>query len=198
MNSVRLILRDDEATDMADTAHLLAALDFAANKHRSQRRKDTGDTPYVNHVIGVAHTLATVGGITDMVTLVAAVLHDTLEDNETTAAELEDRFGPDVCHLVQEVSDDKSLPKQERKKPQVEHAPHLSDRAKCLKLADKTCNVLDVIHGQPVGWSLERRIDYLDWTEESSVGCRGVSAALKEHYDRVLRRGGRKTLETAT
>jgi hypothetical protein len=105
---------------------LLAALDFAAHKHRGQRRKGTGDTPYVNHVIGVAHTLATVGGITDMVTLVAAVLHDTLEDTETTAAELEDRFGTDVCHLVQEVSDDKSLPKQERKRLQVETEPTLS------------------------------------------------------------------------
>ena len=197
MRPVRLILRDDEETDMADTAHLLAALDFAAHKHRGQRRNGTGDTPYVNHVIGVAHTLATVGGITDMVTLVAAVLHDTLEDTETTAAELEDRFGTDVCHLVQEVSDDKSLPKQERKRLQVEHAPHLSDRAKCLKLADKTCNVRDVIQSQPVGWSLERRMDYLDWTEKSAVGCRGVNAALEEHYDRVLRRG-RETLETAT
>ena len=182
---------------MAGTAHLLAALDFAADKHRRQRRKGISDTPYVNHVIGVAHTLATVGSITDMVTLVAAVLHDTLEDTETTAAELEDQFGTHVRLLVQEVSDDQRLKKQERKRLQIEHAPYLSDQAKCLKLADKACNVLDVIHNQPVGWSLERRLDYLDWTEKCAVGCRGVNATLEEHYDRVLRRA-RETLETVT
>jgi guanosine-3',5'-bis(diphosphate) 3'-pyrophosphohydrolase len=190
-------LHHGEKTDMADTAQLLSAVDFAAHKHRNHRRKGPEDTPYVNHVIGVAHTLATVGGITDIVTLVAAILHDTLEDTETTAAELEDRFGRDVCDVVQEVSDDKTLPKQERKRLQVEHAPHLSQRAKQLKLADKTCNLQDVIDSPAVGWSLERRIDYLDWTEKSAVGCRGVNAALEEHYDRVLRRG-RETLEAAT
>jgi len=128
------------------------------------------------------------------VTLVAAILHDTLEDTETTAEELEDRFGKDVCHVVQEVSDDKTLPKQERKRLQVEHAPYLSQRAKQLKLADKTCNIQDVIDSPAVGWSIERRIDYLDWTEKSAEGCRGVNVELEEHYDCVLR-VGRETLE---
>ena len=98
---------------MSHSIQLLAALDFAADKHQNQRRKGRGDTPYVNHVIGVAHTLATVGGITDVVTLCAAILHDTLEDTDTTVQELDDRFGEEVRAVVEEVTDDKSLPNDE-------------------------------------------------------------------------------------
>ena len=174
---------------MSDVAEVIGALHFAAYKHRFQSRKDEAKTPYINHVIAVVHTLATVGEITEPVTLVAAALHDTVEDTKTSSQELEDRFGPEVRRVVQEVTDDKSLPKEERKRLQIEHAPHLSDGAKQLKLADKTCNVLDVIDNPAVGWSLERRIDYLDWTEKSAAGCRGVNEALEAHYDRVLQRG---------
>ena len=179
---------------MSDVAGVIGALHFAAHKHRSQSRKDEAGTPYINHVIAVVHTLATVGRVTDPIVLIAAVLHDTIEDTKTSWEELDDRFAPEVCGVVREVTDDKSLPKQERKRLQVEHAPHLSDRAKQLKLADKTCNVLDVIDNPAVGWSLERRIEYLDWTEQSAAGCRGVNEALEVHYDRVLQHG-REVLE---
>jgi guanosine-3',5'-bis(diphosphate) 3'-pyrophosphohydrolase len=174
---------------MSHSIQLLAALDFAADKHRNQRRKGRGDTPYVNHVIGVAHTLATVGGITDVVTLCAAVLHDTLEDTETTVQELDDRFGEAVRMVVEEVTDDKAIPKDERKQRQVEHAPHTSDRAKTLKLGDKICNVTDVIDDPAAGWSPERRTEYLDWSERVIAGCRGVNLALENHYDQLLQRG---------
>ena len=174
---------------MSDSIQLLAALDFAADKHRNQRRKGDGDTPYVNHVIGVAHTLAALGGVTDVVTLCAAVLHDTLEDTDTTTQELDDRFGKEVRAVVEEVTDDKSLPNDERKRRQIEHAPHTSDRAKTLKLGDKICNVADVIDDPATGWSPERRTEYLDWSEEVVAGCRGVNLALESHYDHLLQRG---------
>ena len=176
---------------MSDTTQLLAALDFAAHKHRSQRRKGPGDTPYVNHVIGVANTLASVGGVTDMVTLLGAVLHDTLEDTETTAQQLNKRFGEDVRKVVEEVTDDKSLPKEERKRQQIEHAAHASDCAKTLKIGDKICNVTDVLDNLAEGWSSERRAEYLDWAEQVIAGCRGVNLALEAHFDRLLKRGRR-------
>ena len=179
---------------MSDVTGMIGALHFAAHKHRSQPRKDEAKTPYINHVIAVVHTLATVGRVTDLIVLVSATLHDTIEDTETSWEELNDRFGPDVCRVVREVTDDKSLPKQERKRLQIEHAPHLSDRAKQLKLADKICNVLDVIDNPAVGWSLERRIEYLNWAEKSAAACRGVNEALEAHYDRVLQRA-REVLE---
>ncbi len=179
---------------MSDSTGVIEALHFAAHKHRSQLRKGETKTPYINHVIAVVHTLATVGRVADRVLLIAAALHDTVEDTETSWEELEALFGLEVCGVVQEVTDDKKLPKQERKKLQIEHASHLSDRAKQLKLADKACNVQDVIDDPAVGWSLERRIDYLDWTEASAKGCRSVNAALVEHYDSVLQ-GGREALQ---
>ena len=174
---------------MSDVAAVTGALHFAALKHRTQRRKDGARTPYVNHVIAVVDTLSSIGRITDPVVLMAAALHDTVEDTDTSWTELTDRFGRDVCDVVREVTDDKTLPKEERKRLQVEHASHLSDRAKQLKLADKACNVRDVVDHPPHDWSVQRRVAYLDWTEAAAEGCRGVNAALEENCDRELRRG---------
>jgi guanosine-3',5'-bis(diphosphate) 3'-pyrophosphohydrolase len=136
------------------TTLLLAALKFAAHKHSRQRRKDLEATPYINHPIEVAEVLGRIGGITDLPTLQAAILHDTIEDTETSPQELEDYFGHEVRLLVQEVTDDKSLPKQERKRLQVEHAPNLSTPAKLIKLGDKICNVSEITPTEPAEWPL--------------------------------------------
>src|SRR6266568_91129 len=127
-----------------DISAILKALSFSAKKHRNQRRKGAEGSPYINHPIDVAETLWKVGGVRDISVIVAAILHDTVEDTETTLAEIEEHFGPVVCSLVQEVTDDKSLPKPERKRLQIEHAPHLSTGAKQIKLADKISNIHDV------------------------------------------------------
>ena len=182
--------------DSVSTTILLKAVQFAAVKHQTQRRKDVDASPYINHPIEVAHVLADVGGITDLPTLVAAVLHDTIEDTETTPGELEDQFGPTVRRAVEEVTDDKTLDKAARKERQVEHAPTLSDRAKAIKLADKIANVCDVIDNPPTTWSLARRIEYLDWTERVVAGCRGTNDALERYYDEALKKG-RSALTTS-
>jgi guanosine-3',5'-bis(diphosphate) 3'-pyrophosphohydrolase len=174
---------------MNDTAFLLRALQFSARKHRDQRRKDREASPYINHAIEVAHVLASVGAVTDVPVLAAALLHDTIEDTQTTAAELEQQFGRDVRLLVEEVTDDKRLPKAERKRLQVAHARDASHRAKLIKLGDKICNVRDVTHSPPADWPLERRREYLDWTEQVVAGCRGVNAALEACYDQALGEG---------
>ena len=178
---------------MSDTALLLEALHFSATKHRHQRRKDRSASPYINHPIEVAHVLSSVGGVSDVTTLVAALLHDTIEDTDTSADELERIFGREVRVLVEEMTDDKKLPKEERKRLQVERARGKSHRAKLIKLGDKICNVRDITHAPPDGWSVARRREYLDWTEEVVAGCRGASAALERHYDALLAEG-RKAL----
>jgi guanosine-3',5'-bis(diphosphate) 3'-pyrophosphohydrolase len=174
---------------MTEAAALLDAIQFAAHKHRNQRRKDTEASPYINHPIAVAQILAGVGGVTDIVTLVAAVLHDTIEDTETTPEELEAAFGLEVRELVAEVTDDKNLPKEVRKQLQIDHAPHVSARAKAIKLGDKICNVRDVTNSPPSNWPQERRQAYLDWTERVIAGCRGTNAMLERCYDEALRAG---------
>jgi (p)ppGpp synthase/HD superfamily hydrolase len=174
---------------MSDTARLLIALHFSADKHRNQRRKDRGASPYINHPIEVATMLATVGGVTDVSTLMAAILHDTIEDTDTTAEELEQKFGREVRLLVEEMTDDKTLRKAERKRLQIEHARSRSHRAKLIKLGDKICNVRDVTHAPPEGWSVDRRREYLDWTEQVVQGLRGASAGLEAYYDQVLAEG---------
>lgn len=173
---------------LALTSELLRALRFAAERHSGQKRKG-GDIPYINHLIDVAAILSAEAGVDDQDTLVASVLHDTVEDTATTFAEIETRFGAHVASLVAEVTDDKRLPKARRKELQSEHAPDLSDAAKRLKLADKVSNVRDVTRQPPLGWSLERCIAYLDWTETVIAGCRGVDARLERIYDKALAEG---------
>lgn len=170
---------------MDDMTLFLTALKFAAVKHREQRRKDEA-TPYINHPIEVADTLWQIGGVRDQVTLVGALLHDTLEDTNTTPEEIQNLFGAEILAVVQEVTDDKRLPKQQRKRLQIEHAPHQSTRAKQIKLADKICNVYDIAHSQPKNWSLKRRQEYLNWTEQVMAGLRGVNPTLETHYDAIL------------
>lgn len=164
---------------------LLGAARFAAQKHTEQRRKDMS-TPYINHPIAVAELLARVGRVSDLPVLQAALLHDTLEDTQTTVAELDERFGESVRRLVQEVTDDKSLPKAERKRLQIEHAPHLSRAAQQIKIADKICNLGDITPSQPMDWPWERKRDYLDWAAKVVAGCRGCCPPLEQHFELVL------------
>jgi guanosine-3',5'-bis(diphosphate) 3'-pyrophosphohydrolase len=168
-----------------EAARLLAALRFAAEKHRDQRRKGRLASPYINHPIEVAETLARCG-IDDLEVLQAAILHDTIEDTMTTAEELEQQFGQRVTGLVKEVTDDKRLPKQVRKQLQIEHAPVLSDRAKLIKLVDKVCNVRDMALSPPEDWPLERRVAYLDWADRVVAGCRGKNPQLDALYERAI------------
>ncbi|TVP62335.1 MAG: bifunctional (p)ppGpp synthetase/guanosine-3',5'-bis(diphosphate) 3'-pyrophosphohydrolase [Leptolyngbya sp. LCM1.Bin17] len=183
------------ASTTSDTAVLLETLHFAAVKHQDQRRKNIEATPYINHPIAVAKLLVDEGQVTDLVTLQAAILHDTLEDTNTTATELEEHFGATVRQVVEEVTDDKRLPKEERKRLQIEHAPHLSSQAKPIKIADKISNVQDMITSPPVGWPLERRLAYLDWSEQVIAGCRGSNPPLEALYDQVLRQGRQQLAE---
>jgi len=164
-------------------AQLLDALAFAAHKHRDQRRRDAHASPYINHPIELARVLSVEGGVTDVLTLVAALLHDTIEDTQTTHDELLARFGKTVADVVAEVTDDTSLPKAERKRLQVVHAPQMSERAALVKLADKTCNLRDVADNPPVGWSLERRREYFDWALQVVNGLPPVSLRMRAIFD---------------
>ena len=172
---------------LSSTTLLLDALRFAAAKHRDQRRKGRDASPFINHPIDVAHLLATVGGVTDVEILVAAVLHDTVEDTRTTPAEIEENFGAAVRLLVEEMTDDKNLSKAERKRLQIVKAPHISPRAKLIKIADKICNVRDIAASPPVDWSVDRRAEYFDWAERVVDGVRGSSEMLEAYFDESLR-----------
>jgi len=167
---------------------LLRTVRFACDRHRDQRRKDEESSPYINHPIAVAETLSRFG-VRDMITLQAAILHDTLEDTETTPSELDELFGEEVRRVMEEVTDDKSLPKEVRKRLQIEHAPNLSTRAKVVKLGDKIANVSDVVHNPPAKWSIERRLNYLAWTQRVVEGCRGAHTALEQEFDQLVETG---------
>jgi guanosine-3',5'-bis(diphosphate) 3'-pyrophosphohydrolase len=170
----------------SDETVLRRAAGFAAWKHKGQMRKGEGEIPYVHHPIEVTAILAEVGGVNDFDVLQAALLHDTIEDTDTADAELETHFGARVCAIVLEVSDDKSLDKPVRKARQVEHAPHLSNAAQSLKLADKISNVYDVAFSKPVDWAPQRQLEYFDWASRVVAGLRGCNAALEAEFDRQL------------
>jgi guanosine-3',5'-bis(diphosphate) 3'-pyrophosphohydrolase len=169
-------------------ALILDAAAFAAEKHRTQRRKDKDASPYINHPLALAALLANDGGIADARVLAAALLHDTVEDTETTAAELEARFGAAIRDIVLEVTDDKSLPKAERKQLQVAHAPHISHEAKLVKLADKISNLRDILDSPPANWPPVRKREYFDWANDVVNGLRGTNAALESIFDGLYAR----------
>ena len=169
-----------------DLPVVFRALAFAARKHRDQRRKDIEASPYINHPIALADTLLNIGGVQDSTTLCAAILHDTIEDTETTAEELTERFGEAICNVVLEVSDDKSLPVSDRKAAQIAHAPHASYEARLVKLADKISNLTDLAQSPPANWSLERRQNYFDWAHKVIDGVRGTNAELEAAFDRAF------------
>lgn len=171
---------------------LFRALLFAADRHASQTRKGVTEIPYINHCIQVAEYLARVAGIDDVEILAAALLHDTVEDTGTTPEELEREFGSGICGIVMELSDDKRLPKQRRKQLQIEHAPQRSSGAVQIKLADKLANVIDVVDDPPRDWPLQRRIEYLDWTERVVDSLPRANPQLLELYRRTLQAGRRK------
>lgn len=173
---------------MNNLAKLLQAASFAAKKHRYQKRKGDDAEPYINHPLEVANLLANVGKVEDFDILIAAVLHDTVEDTETSPAELTELFGAAVCGYVLEVTDDKSLPKEERKLKQIEHAPHLSGGAKQVKLGDKISNITDVMNNPPAGWSAQRRLEYINWGEKVVAGLRGVNTGLEKHFDELVQK----------
>lgn len=185
-----------ERRDPRTAAEILSAAAFAARKHRDQKRKDLAASPYINHPLEVAERLAH-AGVTDLATLQAAILHDTIEDTETTAEELEGAFGGDVCRIVLEVTDDKSLPKAERKRLQIEHSPQLSEAAKLIKLSDKTSNVRDVTHTPPHDWDQQRRLDYLQWATRVVDGLRGVHPELEAWFDEAIAAGRARLTEEA-
>lgn len=164
------------------------AVAFAADKHRTQRRKDADASPYINHPIALANVLANEGGVTDVVVLSAAVLHDTIEDTNTTAEELTAIFGPKITATVLDVTDDKTLDKHVRKQRQIEHAPHISKEAKLVKLADKICNLRDILASPPADWSPERKQGYFDWAAKVVAGVRGVHPKLEAVFDGLLAR----------
>lgn len=161
---------------------VLRAAAFAAEKHRKQRRKDVEASPYINHPIQLAYILVQ-ADIEDPIVLAAALLHDTVEDTETTLDELEIVFGFEIARIVAECTDDKKLDKLERKQAQVDHAAKLSPRAKLVKLADKIANVSDIDGAPPAGWSIERKREYFDWSKRVVDQMRGTHKVLEARFD---------------
>lgn len=167
-----------------DHGSVLRAAAFAAQRHRRQRRHDAERSPYINHPLALADILANLGGIADPVVLCAALLHDTVEDTATTLEEIELAFGARVAAVVAQVTDDKSLPKAERKRLQIEHARHISPEARLVKLADKICNLRDLLQSPPP-WTRQRKREYFDWAAQVVAGLRGVHPVLEEEFDAV-------------
>jgi len=160
-------------------------MNFAADKHRGQSRKDANNTPYINHPIALANLLTNHAGISDVNVIAAAILHDTVEDTDATVDDIEELFGRTVRDIVIEVTDDKSLPSPERKRLQIEHAGSLSHEAKLVKLADKISNLQDIISSPPVRWSLERKREYFDWAKAVVDQLRGANEKLENLFDEI-------------
>jgi guanosine-3',5'-bis(diphosphate) 3'-pyrophosphohydrolase len=174
----------------SDEVKLFAkCINFAAMKHSSQRRLDLEKTPYINHPIGVCFIL-TEALVTDFEVLMSALLHDTVEDTDTTLEEIEINFGPEIRKIVSEVSDDKTLPKMERKLLQIVHAKSCSEKAKLVKLADKIYNLRDLVRCTPTGWTAERVSEYFVWAKQVTDNMKGLNTKLDDDLSELYRSHG--------
>ena len=166
---------------------VLAASNFAAKKHSAQRRKGDAAEPYVNHVLETAALVSGAMLEDDTNLVIAAILHDTLEDTETTRHELEEKFGSDVASLVDELTDNKALPKLERKRLQIVNASKKSARAQMIKLADKISNLRSILASPPADWDDRRKKEYFDWAAQVVGGLTAPNPILKGEFDGVVK-----------
>lgn len=167
-------------------ATVMDAAFFGAERHATQRRKDIAATPYINHPLSLASLLATEAGIDDFIIICAVLLHDTIEDTDTTEDELRQRYGDEITDIVLELSDDKSLPKAVRKQYQIDHAAAKTLKAKIASLADKTCNLRDLAVSTPIGWTAERVDLYFDWAEKVGRQLMGQNPLLDALFEKAL------------
>jgi len=173
---------------------IFKALSFSAEKHKNQRRKGINGAPYISHPIEVCNILISCN-VSDLNTLIAAILHDTIEDTDTTPEEIRNLFGEDILELVEEVTDDKSLPKQVRKKLQIEMGGKKSKWAKQIKITDKICNVTDIMNSPPEGWDVHRKIEYFDWAEKVFNELKGSNGCLEKLFQERLNEARKKYIE---
>lgn len=179
---------------LSPTARLIDALAYAADQHRDQRRKGVEAAPYINHPIALLRILAVEAGVDDPDVLIAAVLHDVIEDCsgrqqehiEQRRSEIRERFGPGVLALVEALTDDKALPKPERKRQQIEHAAHIPHQARLVKIADKTANLRDIARCPPQHWEPARIEAYFDWARQVVAPMRGTHAELEGLFDAAI------------
>ena len=181
---------------MNDTVLITHALRFAAERHSSQRRKGQAKEPYVNHLAEVSELVADATEGKDVNLIAAALLHDTIEDTETSSDELIATFNNDIAQLVADVTDDKSLPKQDRKHLQVVNSRAQNMRVKLLKLADKTSNLRSLANSPPENWNTEQKQAYIDWAIKVAAGLKGVNPWLEERFDEALRRAQQALQQT--
>ena len=166
---------------------ILAAAAYAAEKHSGQKRKGEAGEPYINHLIEVAQLVSSVAP-DDPNLVAAALLHDVIEDTSVSAIDLHRRFAQDVTFLVQEVTDDKSLPKEERKRLQVERAAKISARAQIIKLADKISNLRSILTSPPLSWDYERKKQYFEWAKQVVDALSSPNPVLKAEFEKTYRR----------
>ena len=170
---------------MNDTVLITRALHFAAERHSNQRRKGRAQEPYINHLAEVAELVVQATEGKDANLVVAALLHDTIEDTATLPEELASIFNRDVAQLVQEVTDDNSLTKKNRKDLQITNAPKKSRRAKILKLADKISNLRSIANSPPENWDEQRKREYIQWSMRVANGLKGVNPWLEARFKKA-------------
>lgn len=157
--------RKERSITAEEVKQLCTGVEFAAEKHKLQTRKNPEKTPYISHPIGVTNHLMIIGEVRDSSILLGSLLHDTVEDTQTTFEEIENKFGSQVAGYVRELTDDKSLAKEARKRAQVIHAAHKSPGAAQIKLADKLYNLNDLLNNAPADWTQTRIDHYYEWVQ---------------------------------
>ena len=166
-----------------DHRTLVRAYALAARAHVDQTRKGEMRIPYINHCCEVAELVSEAGA--PLETVIAAVLHDVIEDSDTTEDELRYAFGDTVAGRVAALTNAPewdALPRAETKAKQAEHMRNADPEVRRIKIADQTSNLRDIAR-EPKAWDLADAADYIDGAERVVASCRGVDQVLEAAFD---------------
>ncbi len=161
------------------------ALAFAAEQHQYQGRGGYKRLPYINHIIKVTQTLIDIGKEKDRPTIIAAILHDVVEDSAITIRDVAGQFGEEVAFIVAELTDDMRLPYDQRKQLQVDKASQLSLAARKIRITDKASNIRDIF-SYPLTWTTEKKRTYVENSIQIVDQIRGTNKALEGYFDEAV------------
>ncbi|MDR2539287.1 MAG: HD domain-containing protein [Chlamydiales bacterium] len=170
----------EKGVTLHEVEQILQAMEFSTEKHRFQTRKNDRKTPYVSHCFEVAYKVMSVGEVRDLTSILASLLHDILKDTQTTVEEIEKTFGTQVAKVVDELTGDRKLSLQEKKRQETIHASYRSKPAAIVQLADTLCNTLELLNHPPKGWSRKYIDQYFQWAQTVVDRLPLVNPKLKE------------------
>jgi len=177
---------DRGALNEKDAEAVLGAAIFATEKHKSQVRSNEKKTPYIIHPIEVADLVMKIGHVYDKDVLITALLHDVMDDTQTTYEQITSLYGTKVSSYLEEMTSKQGLSLKEQKKQQIMQAFRQNPSVAIIKLSDKLSNLKTLATSPPPSWSRDRIDQYFQWAQTVIENLPESNQLLKKAVKNVI------------